>query len=287
MAEELVDRVVGPTGPPSQTLRIRLHGGDGSGPSLPYELLQAYPAMTEDVARHLARTYGGRAWEVCELCEPSSGTPLWPQFGRPLVRGFPYLDGEVRYAVREYATTIEDVLSRRTRLAFLNKKAAVSAIPAVADLMAKELGWTVTEKRRQMLSARLYLESYGGPAPQAADVLLREASRDSPQRLFATLDRDGSGYIDHEEVIEAVGILGLDLTEEQVENAFRRMDASGHGRVSAEEFAVWWEKFRASRAFDQMMADLDHKRSGGTGAEAGSDSGSGSGSAASAAERPA
>jgi glycerol-3-phosphate dehydrogenase len=262
MAEEVVDRIVGPRGPPSRTLTIKLHGGEGYSDDLPYRLLQAFPAMTEDVALHLARTYGSRCWEVCELCEPSCGTPLWPQFGRLIVSGFPYIDAEVRYACREYAMTIEDVLSRRTRLAFLNKKAAVSAIPVVADIMAELLGWSLKEKRQQMLTARLYLESYGGSIPQTADVLLREASQESPQRLFATLDRDGSGYIDYEEVSEAVGILGLKLSEEQVEQVFDRMDGSGQGRVSAEDFAAWWEKFRTSKAFEQMMASLDQKNSG-------------------------
>jgi glycerol-3-phosphate dehydrogenase len=214
--------------------------------------------MTEAVAQHLTRTYGARAWEVCELVIPS-GSLMWPQFGKPIVEGFPYIDAEVRFACREMAVTVEDVLSRRTRLAFLNKKAAVSAIPTVADIMASELGWSLKEKRQQMLSARLYLESYGGSVPQTADVLLRDASRESPQRLFLTLDRDGSGYIDYEEVSEAVGILGLELSDEQIERVFARMDASGNGRVSADEFTSWWERFRTSKAFEQMMQNLESK----------------------------
>jgi glycerol-3-phosphate dehydrogenase len=255
MAEEVVDRIVGPRGPPCQTLAIKLHGGDGYTVDLPYQLLQTYSGLSEDVAQHLARTYGSRAWEVCELATVS-GTPLWPQLGAPLVAGFPYIDAEVRYACREYAVTIEDVLSRRTRLAFLNKKAAVSAIPVVADLMASELGWSLAEKRKHMRSARLYLESYGGSVPESADVLLREASQESPQRLFVTLDRDGSGYIDYEEVSEAVSILGLNLSDGQLERVFERMDVSKKGRVSADEFAAWWTKFRGSKAFDELMSSL-------------------------------
>ncbi|ORU24632.1 hypothetical protein ACC93_02165, partial [Francisella tularensis subsp. holarctica] len=40
----------------------------------------------------------------------------------------------------EKAKTIEDVLARRTRAAFLDIKASIDAAPKVAELMAKELG---------------------------------------------------------------------------------------------------------------------------------------------------
>ncbi len=46
------------------------------------------------------------------------------------------------YAVRhEWAVYADDVIARRTRLAFLNKNAALRAIPRVVELMAQELGW--------------------------------------------------------------------------------------------------------------------------------------------------
>ena len=47
----------------------------------------------------------------------------------------------VRYAVRhEYAREVEDVLARRHRLLFLDARAAAQAAPAVAAVMADELG---------------------------------------------------------------------------------------------------------------------------------------------------
>jgi glycerol-3-phosphate dehydrogenase len=38
------------------------------------------------------------------------------------------------------ARTVEDVLARRTRALFLDARAAIEAAPAVAALLAKELG---------------------------------------------------------------------------------------------------------------------------------------------------
>jgi glycerol-3-phosphate dehydrogenase len=53
----------------------------------------------------------------------------------------PYIAAEVIWAVREeMARNLDDVLSRRTRALFLNARAAIDMAPAVAKLMAEELG---------------------------------------------------------------------------------------------------------------------------------------------------
>ncbi len=55
--------------------------------------------------------------------------------------GFIYAKAEVVWMVRnEMARTIEDVLSRRMRLLFLDAKGALALAPAVAKVMATELG---------------------------------------------------------------------------------------------------------------------------------------------------
>ncbi len=46
----------------------------------------------------------------------------------------------VRAARQEMARTVEDVLSRRTRVLFLDARAALKAAPQVAALLANELG---------------------------------------------------------------------------------------------------------------------------------------------------
>jgi glycerol-3-phosphate dehydrogenase len=54
----------------------------------------------------------------------------------------PYIGAEVVWAVREeMARTLDDVLSRRLRALFLNAKAASEMAPAVARIMAGELGF--------------------------------------------------------------------------------------------------------------------------------------------------
>ncbi|RBP45177.1 glycerol-3-phosphate dehydrogenase [Roseimicrobium gellanilyticum] len=64
-----------------------------------------------------------------------------PSLGAVLDDALPYIAAEVVWAARhEFARTVEDVLSRRTRALFLNAKAAVRMAPKVAELLAKELG---------------------------------------------------------------------------------------------------------------------------------------------------
>ncbi len=76
-----------------------------------------------------------------------------PPLGRPLVAGLPYLRAEAVYAVRhEMAGTVDDVLTRRTRARLQDRSACVDAAPAVADLLAGELGWSPEEAATHLSS---------------------------------------------------------------------------------------------------------------------------------------
>ena len=204
---------------------------------MPIDLIQKH-GMAEDSAYHLAKTYGGRSWEVCQLSQPTN--KVWPRFGEPLVENYPYIDAEVAWACKEYACTIEDVLSRRTRLAFLNKDAALVAIPRVADLMAKQLGWSKEVQALQMLAARVYVESYGGRIPNKAGAKLRDATYKDLRDVFDAIDTDKNGYIDRWEIGEVAEVLGFPLSEKELIKAFEALDENGDGRISFEEFELWW-----------------------------------------------
>ena len=74
--------------------------------------------------------------------------------GLRLSHEFPYIEAEVKYAIKEYACTAIDVLARRTRLAFLNVQAAHEALPRIVDIMAAELKW---DKSRKKVCSKYYL----------------------------------------------------------------------------------------------------------------------------------
>ncbi|GKY92138.1 hypothetical protein MPSEU_000185200 [Mayamaea pseudoterrestris] len=255
MAEEVTDRVVGQHGPKCLTLNIKLHGGDGFSDHLTVDLIQKY-GLDEDVAEHLVRTYGARAVEVCELGNATGHSDKHSASER-LIQGFPYVSAEVTFACREYACTIEDVLSRRTRLAFLNQKAALEAVPRVADIMAHELGWTDQVKQKQVAAAEGYIASYGGHLSAALtnSVNITDAVVDSPESLFTALDLNGDGFIDRQGVSQVVHRLGLDLSDNEVEKVIAEMDASGQGRVTVAAFKKWWDEHSSSR-FRRALSNL-------------------------------
>ena len=64
-----------------------------------------------------------------------------PDLLAPMHPDLTYCAAEIIWAVRhEMARTVEDALARRTRALFLNAAAAISLAPAVAEIMARELG---------------------------------------------------------------------------------------------------------------------------------------------------
>lgn len=252
MAEDVLDKVLGDGHPKCNTLDISLHGGDGYTESLPIQLIQKYGLM-EDVAKHLVKTYGGRAWEVAAMCEPTG--KQWPRYGVPLAANYPYIEAEVRFACKEFACTIEDILSRRTRLAFLNSEAAMEALPRVADIMATELGWSKKAKQAQIETAKAYLESYGGRIPVDDQFKVRLPTLADAMDVFKEIDTDGSGFLDVQEVKEMAVRLGQPLAADRVKAVFDSMDSNNDGKVTAEEFMEWMEKENDETGFRKTLTD--------------------------------
>jgi glycerol-3-phosphate dehydrogenase len=166
MAQDVVDRIVSNTAkndvqviPSCRTLDIVLHGGGYEDASVLRQHLMEAHGLEDDVATHLVDTYGTYVHSVAEYFA-EHGTDR-------IVTGFPYLRAEIPFCCREYACTVEDILSRRTRLAFLNIKAAEAAVEPVADVMSQTLGWSKQVKQVQIEAARDFLKSFGGPEPAA------------------------------------------------------------------------------------------------------------------------
>ena len=88
----------------------------------------------------------------------------FPVRGQRLSPLYPFIDGEVRYAVRhEFAQRAVDVIARRTRLSFLNAQAALESLPNVIDLMADELKWDSKRKEVEWKDSVHFLASMGLP----------------------------------------------------------------------------------------------------------------------------
>lgn len=96
---------------------------------------------------NLTHRYGTLTPEVTALAATDA------TLAEPLVPGLPHLRAEAIYAVRhEMALTLDDVLTRRTRARLFDRPATMQAAPAVAALLAPELGWDTAETARQVAS---------------------------------------------------------------------------------------------------------------------------------------
>jgi len=267
MAEDVVDRVVelkGLEAGPCQTEKRILHGGVGYTKNLSIQLVQQF-GVSETTAKHLARTYGTHAFDVCKLTKPSG--KRWPRFGKLLIEGYPYLEVEVEYACKhEMACTVTDMLTLRTRLAYLNSEAALEVAPKVADLMANALGWSRSEKKRQLEEAKKAISSFGGPRPRAMKTTLKPAKTRSVSDLMSlweTLDRDRKGYLDQEDLKFTAKRLGVPFASDwEATKTFKRMDADHNGIVAEEEFVHWWHDVDKNDAFRKALEDQFHDKPG-------------------------
>jgi len=122
MAEDAVNQAIAKTDllrKPCVTKDLKIHG------------------FCEDLQRFgdLA-IYGADAEKIQELIKENPSF-----FGEKLHEDFPYRAAEIVWAVRfEMARSLEDALARRTRILFLDAKAAIEIAPHVAKIMAQELG---------------------------------------------------------------------------------------------------------------------------------------------------
>ena len=162
MARDAVDAALGPAGrrAPSRTADLPLAGALSRPPlaALAVGLTERF-ALSAATAGHLIGRHGADAGELLEL---GSRHDLL----RPLVGDLEYLEAEVAWAVQEeLALSLDDVLSRRLRVAIETPDHGASVAARVAAIMAPALGW---DAARQEAEVARYLagaaREYGIPA---------------------------------------------------------------------------------------------------------------------------
>jgi glycerol-3-phosphate dehydrogenase len=123
IAEDIVDKTIEVHQLPKHkciTKHLAIHGNKKNKP--------------EDFENHLF-VYGTDATSIIQLEENE------PELKEKLHSNYDYTLAEIAWAIRhEMATTVEDVLSRRVRLLFLDARAAIECSDKVARFLAKELG---------------------------------------------------------------------------------------------------------------------------------------------------
>ncbi|XP_054168347.1 glycerol-3-phosphate dehydrogenase, mitochondrial-like [Oppia nitens] len=221
-----------------KTLGLTLEGGHKWTPTLYIHLVQDF-GLEPEVAHHLANTYGDKAFAVAKLAELTGRR--WPVAGRRLHVEFPYIEAEIRFAVREYACTAVDVIARRLRLAFLNTQAAEETLPRIVDILAEELKWSKSEKEIQLNKAKDFLRKEMGQQvdKELRDVLPISLTKDEINKYskqFHSLDRDRKGYIGINDLRRSMKAQGVKISEDELHQMLSEVDINKNGQVELGEY---------------------------------------------------
>jgi len=151
MSKDVIDLAVNELrtlSPDSVTEKLPLVGADGY-----FALVQQVDRIAKEsgletvTVTHLLNRYGSMISEILELIKNQ------PVLAKVLHKDLPYIKAEIYYAAsHEGAQTVDDVISRRTRIAFEAANHGVDLAGDVADIIAPVLGWSA-KNRKESISA--------------------------------------------------------------------------------------------------------------------------------------
>jgi glycerol-3-phosphate dehydrogenase len=145
MAEDAVNEAVNHLRrivPDSETETLAIIGAEGYSVLMNQipRLAQSF-GISEKTVEHLLNRYGSLIDEVLAPAQENK------KLCEPITPNLNYIGAEIIYAVtHEGARSIDDVLSRRTRIAFEAKDQGLSVVEKVADLIAPHLNWKKAQK---------------------------------------------------------------------------------------------------------------------------------------------
>lgn len=130
----------------SVTEKLPIVGADGYFALMQQaERIAEQSGLSVESVIHLLNRYGSLISEVLEVIRTD------PKLAKPLTQDLPYLKAEIYYAAsHEGARSVDDVISRRTRLAFEAPNSAMDLAADVATIIAPVLGWTPKQKKDSM-----------------------------------------------------------------------------------------------------------------------------------------
>ncbi|NXB69469.1 GPDM protein, partial [Donacobius atricapilla] len=242
-----------------KTMGLQLEGAQDWSPTLYIRLVQDY-GLESEVAQHLASTYGGKAFEVAKIAQVTG--KRWPIVGKRLVSEFPYIEAEVVYGVKEYARTAVDIISRRTRLAFLNVQAAHEALPRIVDIMAKELNWCEQKKKEQLETAKTFLYYEMGykvktdQLTDSSEISLVPSDIERYKKRFHMFDKDKKGFITIVDVQRVLQSISVQIDENTLHEILNEVDLNKNGQVELNEFLQLMSAIQKGRVSGSRLAVL-------------------------------
>uniref|UniRef100_A0A671YHU7 Glycerol-3-phosphate dehydrogenase, mitochondrial n=1 Tax=Sparus aurata TaxID=8175 RepID=A0A671YHU7_SPAAU len=277
MAEETLDAAVKAHGLSAETCKtvgLMLEGAKGWTPTLYIRLVQDY-GLENEVAQHLAATYGGKAFDVAKIAQVTG--QRWPIVGKRLVSEFPYIEAEVLYAIKEYACTAIDVIARRTRLGFLNVQAADEALPRIVQIMGKELDWRLASKddceitldsfcpcsiQEELEAARKFLyhemgyRSRSEQLTKTSEINLDYQEVVRYKKRFHKFDKESKGFITTVDVQQVLDSINVQIDENSLHEILNEVDLNKNGQVEIDEFLQLMSAVKKGQVSDSRLAIL-------------------------------
>ena len=151
MAQDTLDHLTKRNGTPitHPTQDLLLDGAQGRAEADAAVDVEAkrYGWNTDTVSR--IKEYGSEACRILDVCGENAALV------QRIVPDLPYTFAEVVYACRyEMALTLDDMITRRLHLNFEDWTRGVAPAPAIAKVMAQELGWSEAEAAEQVTRYR-------------------------------------------------------------------------------------------------------------------------------------
>ena len=179
MARDLIDAAVSDLAravPPSRTHRVPLVGASGYAER--WDARQQIAERSGVPAAEIERLLGRYGSCTDDLLALIGGRP---ELGKPLTGAAGYLAAEIVYAcTHEGAIRLDDVLARRTRIAFEAGDRGFTAAPQAAALMARELGWNPERTRAEITQYRRKITAEQAAQNEPDDKLAFEAQVQVP-----------------------------------------------------------------------------------------------------------
>jgi glycerol-3-phosphate dehydrogenase len=169
MAEDAVNEAINHLRkivPDSVTETLAIIGADGYSALMNQipRLAKLY-GVDELTVEHLLNRYGSLIDEV--LSPAVQRTDLLDR----VVPDLPYLNAEILYAVtHEGALSVDDVLSRRTRISFEAKDQGLSVVDSIAHIIGEVLGWSAKERKASIAHYRELISRQNDILIQAKEV---------------------------------------------------------------------------------------------------------------------
>lgn len=140
MAKDAVDFALGKVAAkanPSTTASVALLGAEGLAEARDNaRALSARFGWSDQMIDHLLHRYGANISEIAAIADAE------PAMSHPLEHAPAYLRAEIVYAItHEGALHLEDLMLRRTRMNYEYVDEALAAVPEVAEIAARLLGW--------------------------------------------------------------------------------------------------------------------------------------------------